>query len=129
GIEATLQLSQSTNSKVVIIGGGKDGMPIILGNVDSPAPPSAKAAPAGDRAPRPTVAVPAVAAEKTPAANLAEPSEKTPPAAAPEVPRTYFPFPLSMSDIKGYYSWLSGATVGSGLSGTVFPHAEPTPSN
>src|SRR5262252_7723793 len=69
GIEATLQLSQSTNSKVVIIGGGKDGMPIILGNVDSPAPPSAKAAPAGDRAPRPTVAVPAVAAEKTPAAN------------------------------------------------------------
>ena len=31
GIEATLQLSQSTNSKVVIIGSGKDGLPIILG--------------------------------------------------------------------------------------------------
>src|SRR5437899_8908354 len=38
GIEATLQLSQSTNSKVVIIGSGKDGLPIILGNVDTPAP-------------------------------------------------------------------------------------------
>ncbi|MCF6296981.1 MAG: prohibitin family protein [Flavobacteriaceae bacterium] len=32
GIEATLKLSQSPNSKVVIIGSGKDGMPIILGN-------------------------------------------------------------------------------------------------
>jgi regulator of protease activity HflC (stomatin/prohibitin superfamily) len=41
GIEATLQLSHSTNSKVVIIGSGKDGLPVILGNVDSPAPPSA----------------------------------------------------------------------------------------
>jgi prohibitin 1 len=32
GIEATLKLAQSPNSKVVIIGSGKDGMPIILGN-------------------------------------------------------------------------------------------------
>jgi hypothetical protein len=39
GIEATLQLSQSTNSKVVVIGSGKDGLPIILGNVDTPASP------------------------------------------------------------------------------------------
>ena len=35
GIEATLALAQSQNSKIVIIGGGKDGLPIILGNVDS----------------------------------------------------------------------------------------------
>jgi len=32
GIEATLKLSQSNNSKVIVIGSGKDGMPIILGN-------------------------------------------------------------------------------------------------
>ncbi|TCI85688.1 prohibitin family protein [Tenacibaculum sp. M341] len=32
GIEATLKLAQSPNSKVVLIGAGKDGMPIILGN-------------------------------------------------------------------------------------------------
>ncbi|GGK49776.1 MULTISPECIES: prohibitin family protein [Flavobacteriaceae] len=32
GIEATLQLSSSPNSKVIVIGSGKDGMPIILGN-------------------------------------------------------------------------------------------------
>jgi regulator of protease activity HflC (stomatin/prohibitin superfamily) len=35
GIEATLALAQSQNSKIVVIGGGKDGLPIILGNVDS----------------------------------------------------------------------------------------------
>ena len=34
GIEATLQLAQSPNSKIVVIGNSKDGMPIILGNVD-----------------------------------------------------------------------------------------------
>jgi regulator of protease activity HflC (stomatin/prohibitin superfamily) len=32
GIEATLQLAQSTNSKIVILGSGKDGLPVILGN-------------------------------------------------------------------------------------------------
>src|SRR6185295_18946318 len=32
GIEATLELSKSPNTKVVIIGSGKDGMPLILGN-------------------------------------------------------------------------------------------------
>ncbi|WOC40139.1 prohibitin family protein [Polaribacter sp. HL-MS24] len=32
GIDATLQLAKSPNSKVVVIGSGKSGMPIILGN-------------------------------------------------------------------------------------------------
>lgn len=32
GIEATLKLSESTNSKVIVIGSGKDGLPLILGN-------------------------------------------------------------------------------------------------
>jgi regulator of protease activity HflC (stomatin/prohibitin superfamily) len=35
GIEATLQLSQSANTKIVIIGGGKDGLPILLGKTDA----------------------------------------------------------------------------------------------
>jgi prohibitin 1 len=32
GIEATLKISESSNSKVVLIGSGKDGLPIILGS-------------------------------------------------------------------------------------------------
>jgi regulator of protease activity HflC (stomatin/prohibitin superfamily) len=32
GIEATIKLSESPNSKVIVIGSGKSGMPIILGN-------------------------------------------------------------------------------------------------
>jgi len=33
GIEATLRLSESPNSKVVVIGNSKDGLPLILGDV------------------------------------------------------------------------------------------------
>ncbi|MDR9457209.1 MAG: prohibitin family protein [Salegentibacter sp.] len=32
GIQATVELAKSNNAKTVIIGGGEDGMPIILGN-------------------------------------------------------------------------------------------------
>ncbi|WP_378174593.1 prohibitin family protein [Aquimarina sp. SS2-1] len=32
GIQATLELAKSSNAKVVIVGSGKDGMPLILGN-------------------------------------------------------------------------------------------------
>jgi len=65
GIEATLALAQSHNAKIVIIGTGKDGLPIILGNVDTPAasgttpqsgasdttPPSGASRGAADKAP------------------------------------------------------------------------------
>ena len=36
GIEATLALAQSQNAKIVVIGTGKDGLPIILNGVDTP---------------------------------------------------------------------------------------------
>lgn len=32
GIQATIELSKSPNSKVIVIGSGKDGLPLILGN-------------------------------------------------------------------------------------------------
>jgi regulator of protease activity HflC (stomatin/prohibitin superfamily) len=32
GIEATLQLANSPNTKVIVIGSGKDGLPLILGD-------------------------------------------------------------------------------------------------
>src|SRR5256886_2927106 len=109
GIEATLQLSQSTNSKVVVIGSGKDGLPIILGNVDAPLPPAGAPAENDTTAKqRATAAGPAVPLEKTPAAGLATPPEKIPAAAdsdassatTPEASRSFWP--LSLSDIETY---------------------------
>ena len=32
GIEATLELAKSPNAKVVVVGGGEEGLPLILGN-------------------------------------------------------------------------------------------------
>jgi regulator of protease activity HflC (stomatin/prohibitin superfamily) len=32
GIEATLRLAESPNSKVIVVGGGDEGLPLILGN-------------------------------------------------------------------------------------------------
>ena len=111
GIEATLQLSQSTNAKVVVIGSGKDGLPIILGNVDSPAPRAGSTPASGTDTTNKestTAAGPAVPLEKTPAAGLATPAEKIPPvisgassAATPEASsRSWWPF--SLSDIAAY---------------------------
>src|SRR5262245_13567769 len=60
GIEATLQLSQSTNAKVVVIGSGKDGLPVILGNGNAPAPPAGSTTADGsDNKERTTAANPA----------------------------------------------------------------------
>jgi regulator of protease activity HflC (stomatin/prohibitin superfamily) len=109
GIEATLQLSQSSNSKIVIIGSGKDGLPIILGNVDAAAPSPAPA-PAGEEnkppKERPTAATPATALEKTPPDTLSKPSEKTPtrPSEAQRV------LPLSLPDIEALITRLTRGT-------------------
>jgi regulator of protease activity HflC (stomatin/prohibitin superfamily) len=40
GIEATLELAKSPNSKIVVIGSGKDGLPIILNSAESPIGPA-----------------------------------------------------------------------------------------
>src|ERR1700760_2830411 len=92
GIEATLQLAQSPNTKIVIIGSGKDGLPVILGNVDGPTAPNPTSAASPATAPgpnnseaprrRPTGASPPFL-ERMPASNLPEPSERQPPTAVP----------------------------------------------
>ena len=92
GIEATLQLAQSPNTKIVIIGSGKDGLPVILGNVDTPMQPNpappAGAANAGlpDNSEaarqRPAGASPPFV-EKTPSSNLPGPVERPSPTGAP----------------------------------------------
>jgi regulator of protease activity HflC (stomatin/prohibitin superfamily) len=94
GVEATLQLAQSNNSKVVVIGNPKDGLPLILGNMDSAPPVQARGEPppAEDGvAPkeRMTAAAPAMPLERMPAAGLAMPAERMP--AAPQGPRPHGP--------------------------------------
>jgi prohibitin 2 len=76
GIEATLALAQSKNSKIVIIGSGKNDLPIILGNVDTPASP--------DVGPKPTEGTTTPNA-KTPAASSA-PTGSTPAATSSTAP-------------------------------------------
>jgi regulator of protease activity HflC (stomatin/prohibitin superfamily) len=123
GIEATLQLSQSTNAKVVIIGSGKDGLPVILGNVDSSAPPAGSAQPSGGSAAEKEKSTPAAAPtlpfEKTPAAALTTPPEKIPPAtsgaapaaspapaATPSAQESRSLWPITLSDIESYLAKL-----------------------
>ena len=74
GIEATLQLSQSTNSKVVIIGSAKDGLPLILGNMD--------ASPAQGRIGDATEGGSGLAADTTTAATAATESQRAPAASS-----------------------------------------------
>src|SRR5436853_7833063 len=80
GIEATLQLSQSPNAKVVVIGSGKDGLPIILGNTDVSPPPQSGGTSGTDGATPPQakpMTPPATAPlEETSAAALPAPLEK-----------------------------------------------------
>jgi regulator of protease activity HflC (stomatin/prohibitin superfamily) len=73
GINATLALAQSPNTKIVVIGSGKDGLPIILGNVDTPA--GKTTLPGGT--PAPPAMVPGVS-ENTPEGLLPSVSGTTP---------------------------------------------------
>jgi hypothetical protein len=130
GIEATLQLSQSNNSKVVIIG-GKDGLPVILGNVDSTSRPAEEGAAGKERT---TAAGPAMQSEKTPAAILTTPHEKVPPtrskpgekpaaAAANDKPAAE-PAPPAPPITEGWH-WPSLSDIDSFLTWNLWPKAAP----
>ncbi|HXZ22044.1 MAG TPA: prohibitin family protein [Pseudolabrys sp.] len=138
GIEATLALAQSRNSKIVIIGGGKDGLPVILGNIDNAAGASSRANAVEEEAtpnektstispgqintlPRLPGASPAGTDKNNAAAVSSTP---------PDVTQTHPPpapsssLPLDLSQIKNYVprlpDWLRSTTSGSG-SGTGAP--------
>lgn len=76
GIEATLQLAQSPNSKIVVIGNSRDGMPIILGNVDSPAAGAPQTPEQGKSNDKAISAAPTISLEKMPATHLTPPPER-----------------------------------------------------
>ncbi len=78
GIEATLELAKSPNSKIVVIGSGKDGLPIILNSADNPAAASPAGANSGDESKSPET-------QEAPAGSQGQPgvpgASSTPPAA------------------------------------------------
>jgi regulator of protease activity HflC (stomatin/prohibitin superfamily) len=81
GIEATLQLAQSSNSKIIVVGRGTGGLPIILDTSGSPMvqqPASQAENPDTPTKERPTAATPTAISEKLPADTLSQPAEKTP---------------------------------------------------
>lgn len=53
GIDATLKLAESPNSKIVVIGAGRDGLPIILGGLEAPAAEAPRPPGAAPRPPPP----------------------------------------------------------------------------
>src|ERR1022692_2917146 len=132
GIEATLALAQSSNAKIVIIGNGKDGLPIILGNVDTPASPGPGPKPAEgntapkDKTPAPTGNPPPGSSSTAPAGTptdgaTAAPDKKTSPTApASSDKQTSSSIPLDLSDIQAILSRISeglrstGSATGSG---------------
>ncbi len=83
GIEATLALAQSPNAKIVVIGSGKDGLPIILGNVDTPS--GAPAAAQKEHEPFP-VSPPALEIPENPTATTPPTGAPTPQPGAPAQP-------------------------------------------
>jgi regulator of protease activity HflC (stomatin/prohibitin superfamily) len=120
GIEATLQLAQSSNSKVVIVGSGRDGLPIILGNMDTPTPPAGGTLPTsipetGASKETSSTSDPPTLLENTlvPAQSNSSESKLNvtakPPAAVTERPRS-FPA-LNLSDIKALLSQFVGTSA------------------
>jgi regulator of protease activity HflC (stomatin/prohibitin superfamily) len=63
GIQATLELARSPNTKIVVVGSGKDGLPIILNGLDGATPDTLAAAGTGAPAKPPTEAAAPAGAE------------------------------------------------------------------
>ena len=112
GIEATLQLAQSSNSKIVVIGTGRDGLPVILGNAEA-TQALPQSAPTGDpdTAPkeRPVATSPAASSGKAPAESLLRPSENLPSNQGAASQHFSYPQSLSLSDIEAILSRIAGA--------------------
>jgi len=128
GIEATLALAQSSNAKIVIIGNGKDGLPIILGNVDTPASPGPGPKPAEGNptsnapaiSPAPPRNPPAGSSSTAPPGGASTESDKntssTAPASSDKQPSSSIP--LDLTDIQSILSRISEGlrTTGSATS-------------
>src|SRR5262249_15377095 len=121
GIAATVALAQSSNTKIVVIGTGKDGLPIILGNVDTPYPPVPPPNLGTGNSASPSGAPPAPSGKMPPNNSTAPdgtPAEppKLPGATAPDKKSTTdSSSQFDFSDIKSLISRLSEALGSAGL--------------
>jgi hypothetical protein len=106
GIEATLDLSKSSNAKVVIVGSGKDGLPIILGNADTPTqqPAAEKGA---EKQENTTTATPAASGEKPANGSSGTTAGKSGPTEGAQA--QYYKYPLpSLSEMEAAFAhWLA----------------------
>jgi regulator of protease activity HflC (stomatin/prohibitin superfamily) len=142
GIEATLALAQSRNSKIVIIGSGKEGLPIILGNMDntaSPGPgptPAVGNAPVGEQtpatSPAPAGNAPAGTSSTTPGGASTETGKISAAAASstpPDTTQTAGPpsssMALDLSEIKAILSRISEGLHPTGPAKTSGSGAKP----
>jgi len=131
GIEATLQLARSPNAKIVVIGAGKDGLPIILGNVDAPA--------MGGQTPQ---LGPGGSAPPSPAPSAPPPEKSSPEPAHPDGASTETPSPngslsesdspsatgsLDLSDVQSVLSRITGALRLTGSDSSSGTGAKPKP--
>nr|QDA77049.1 membrane protease subunit stomatin/prohibitin-like protein [Jahnella sp. MSr9139] len=83
GVDATVELARSQNSKVVVIGGGQGGLPVILNLDGAGAAPAAPGAPAAATPAQGAPAAAPAAAAPAPAAPAQNPPETPAPAAPP----------------------------------------------
>jgi prohibitin 2 len=141
GIEATLQLAQSPNTKIVIIGSGKDGLPIILGNVDAPAPgvtPPAGAAgaspPSGAAPPLPGTSPSGGAGGKPPAGTSGQATppnaDNTAAAAGPlnNEAQAASSSPITLPSVQSILSRITGTLLPPGVDTSSNAPAKPQPS-
>ena len=141
GIEATLELAQSPNTKIVIIGSGKDGLPIILGNDVTPAA-AGRLPPARRRRPTPAAGAPPPAAggvkRREAAGGIVGRSRRPPPsdkAAAADSSTTpannegqaASASPLTLPDVQSILSRISGALLPPGAGSGAESAAKPKP--
>ena len=132
GIDATLELARSNNAKIVIIGAGEDGLPIILGGFDSPASSAAPGAAAGT----PISSGTAPGSETLPQ-NLAPPLSGIDPGRLANVPQSPLPgtylrdglAPNGASDIRMTFSESGDISLSQAPSSTTPSSAAPSSSN
>ncbi len=98
GIDATLRLAESPNSKIVVIGNGVGGMPLILGGLDDTRTSSASSAPQRPNIPMDVPPIPSPASSEGSSPALQPPVKSSD---SPPLPRAVMP-PLEAGKLQAH---------------------------